>query len=156
MQLLCSRNGGAGGCQWAPAISTCVLLGYALHVHTKCSFPPAPGRATATRGHLKDTRSVGSRCLGRGRASPASLSRCAKLWHAAKPHLCAFLILSFCSCPWVSELVVCRKQVVILSMDGLLQVGSSWGGAVLLNRSLNNCTSRDCILQSSRACRYWT
>lgn len=41
-------------------------------------------------------------------------------------------------------------------MGELLQMGSSWGGAILLNGLLNYYTSLDRILENSYACRYRT
>lgn len=118
--LLCSgiRNEGAGGYQWAAAIFHTCAFRLCFTCACKVLFSSTcitgtwpPGRGTATRGHLKDIRSVGSRCLGRRWTSHASVSLCAKLWHAARALVSA--PFSFCLsavASGYSELVVCRKH----------------------------------------------
>lgn len=72
------------------AFSTDVLSSDALHIHAKCFICSScamgcapPGRAIATRGHLKDTRPMCSRWLPTRQASPACVTHYDKLRRVA-------------------------------------------------------------------------
>lgn len=83
--------------------STHVLSGYALHVHAKCSFPPAAPRGRGPQAEPQPLegiwRTSDQRVAGVWPEDEPAMPACPPV-ACSKCYRSAFLVLSFCSCPW--------------------------------------------------------
>lgn len=94
--------------------STHVLSGYALHVHAKCSFPPAAPRGRGPQAEPQPLegiwRTSDQRVAGVWPEDEPAMPA-VPLWHAARSVIA--VPFSFClsaAAPGHSELEVCRKH----------------------------------------------
>lgn len=114
-----TRSEGAGVFHWALGVFyTCAFKWYfaysckVLHLlqlchgmHTPPPPTPSPGSAIATRGHLKDTRSMCSRWLATRQASPACVTHCDKWFYPSAPSsFClSAVVLEFSGGLWAAD-----------------------------------------------------